>query len=494
MKERAELRSGWIVAAAGACAFLFKLFLAVRTYGTNDVYSYDQFSVWSRYLGVSLYHLDPLFNHPPSMIHLLHGLSWLGRVTALPFSFWLRLPAILADAANLWLIWKLLGARVREQSIFWALLLLAAAPTLILVSGFHGNTDSVVMFFVLLSVYLVEKDASVWAAGAALGLAHCVKIYPLIAAPAILLYLPSWNRRIKFCAAAGLVLLVAWSPFVFQDPRIVIGQVFGYRSSYGVWGLSYILDTLTARVPSLTPLNAAYERLGAYIALGLVCLVSFRLNSGRMSEASQRPQLFSQVGLVFLLFLSVSSGFGVQYLAWLAPWVVEQGALAAVLFFTTSGIFLFLVYNLWAQGLPWYLADSYNIGTFVGYYDYSQLLCWISLLMVLWVAWTRLFPSPPAPIGWRWAAGVLAAVAIFAIVPPQLPTPEPAGGKYEDAVRSINARSYLDLAALLSDRHRYQDSIEAAREALALTPESADEADAIIAGDEAALGTPNPRR
>ncbi len=344
------------------------------------------------------------------------------------------------------------------------------------------------MFFVLLSVYLIEKDASVWAAGAALGLAHCVKVYPLIAVPAILWYLPDWNRRIKFCAAAGLVLLVAWSPFVYQDPRIVIGQVFGYRSSYGVWGFSYILDTLTAKVPGLTPLSSVYEHLGAYISLGLVCLVSWRMN-----RTERKPKLFSQVGLVFLLFLSVSSGFGVQYLAWLAPWVVEQGALAAGLFFTTSGVFLFLVYNLWAQGFPWYLADSYNIGTFVGYYDYSQLLCWISLLMVLWMAWTRLFPSPPAPIGWRWAAGVLAAVAIFAIVPPQLPTPEPAGGKYEDTVRSINARSYLDLSALLADRHRYQDSIQTAQEALALTSDSAAEANAIIAADEAALAASEPR-
>lgn len=484
--------SGWPVAAVAAVTFVFKFVLALKTYGTNDVYLYDQFSVWSRYLGVSLYHLDPLFNHPPSMIHLLHGLSWLAAASGIPFSFWLRLPAIVADAANVWLVWKLLGDRVREQSIFWALMLLAAAPPLILVSGFHGNTDSVVMFFVLLSVYLVEKDASPWVGGAALGLAHCVKVYPLIAAPAILLNLSGWSRRIKFCAAACLVLLATWSPFLFQDPRIVIAQVLGYRSSYGVWGLSYILDTVTAMAPRLTPLNTAFEHIGAYLSLGLVCLVSWRMNT-----ASNRPQLFSQVGLVFLLFLSVSSGFGVQYLAWLAPWVVEQGWFAAALLYTTSGMFLFLVYNLWAQGFPWYLADSFNIGTFVGYYDYSQLLCWVSLLMVLWLAWERMrtttgwprvLPFPPVPTGWRFAAGVLAAAVLFAIVPPQDPTPEPTGGKFEDEVRHINSRSYLDLSTELSGRRRYQDSIETAREAIALYPDSAAEANAIIEADERALG------
>ena len=492
MKERAflrpGLRSGWTIAGVGAVALLGKLLLALKTYGTNDVYSYDQFSVWSRYLGVSLYHLDPLFNHPPSMIHVLHGMSWLAGVTGLPFAFWLRVPAITADAANLWLVWKLLGERVREQSIFWALVLLAATPTLILVSGFHGNTDSVVMFFVLLSVYLVEKDSSPWAAGAALGLAHCVKVYPLIAAPAILLNLPSWNRRIKFCAAAAAVVLITWAPFIYQDPRVVLGQVFGYRSSYGMWGLSYIADNLTGMFPRLMPLNAAFEHAGAYLSLGLVCAVSWR-----MSRSEPKPQLFSQIGLVFILFLSVSCGFGVQYLAWLAPWVVEQGWLAAALFYSTSGVFLFLVYNLWAQGFPWYLADSYDIGTFVGYYDYSQLLCWISLLMVLWLAWKEIASLPACAARsvaldrrrrrrgfdlrrvYRYSTGAIAYARSLR--------------RQIRGCRALHQRAQLSGSRSgIVGSQRYQDSIQAAREAIALTPESADEANEIIAADETALG------
>ncbi len=433
------------------------------------------------------------------MIHVLHGLSWLSMVTGLPFSFWLRVPAILADAANVWLVWKLLGGRVREQSILWAMVLLAAAPTLILISGFHGNTDSVVMFFVLLSVYLVEKDASPWAAGAALALAHCVKIFPLIAAPAVLLTLRGWSNKIKFCAAGAAVILLAWAPYFYQDPRIVVANVFGYRSAYGMWGFSYILDNLAAMFPRLMPLNAAFTAGGAYLALGLVVLVSWRMHRARSQPILfSQPRLFSQIGLVFLLFLSVTSGFGVQYLAWLAPWVVEQGWLAALLFYSTSGIFLFLVYNLWSQGFPWYLANSYDLGTFVGYCDYSQLICWVSLLMVLGLAWKRIEltagskPLPALPEAWRWGLGVAAAAFLYAIVPPQLPAPEPTGAKYEDTVRSINARSYLDLAVVLSDGHRYQDSIQAARQAVALMPDLAEEASEIIGNDRDALGDWKP--
>lgn len=485
------------LAGVAALALLFKILLASKTYGTNDVYVYEEFSVWTRYLGVSLYRLDPQFNHPPSMIYLLHFLSWLAVSTGLPFSFWLRLPGILADAGNVWLVWKLLEARVLggdpsgARSIFWSLILFAGAPTLILISGFHGNTDSVVMCFVLLSIYLVERDASAWAAGAVFGLAHCVKVFPVIVAPVILLNLPGIGRKVKFSAAAAVVLLAGWSPFLFQDPKAVIGQVFGYRSLYGHWGLTYLALQLPASAAWADALNAFLERWGTYLALGLVWFVSWRMN-----RAPARPQLLSQAGLVFLLFLAVSSGFGVQYLSWLAPWVVELGWAPAAIFYAASGVFLFLVYNYWAQGLPWYLADAINVGDYPDYFAHAQLICWFSVLVALGISWRRIgsaagwkrmLPFPPLAPGWRIAGGLLAACVILWIVPAQPATPPPPGGKDERAVRAITAASDLDLSESLAVDGRYEDSIRAAREALALKPDSA-EAYADIASAYAALG------
>ena len=46
-------------------------------------------------------------------------------------------------------------------------LLLAVAPISIMVSGFHGNTDPLMVFLVLLSVYLLEARRSTWRAGVA---------------------------------------------------------------------------------------------------------------------------------------------------------------------------------------------------------------------------------------------------------------------------------------------------------------------------------------
>src|SRR5436309_3049453 len=141
-----------IIAAAAGVAFLFKITIALTTLGTNDVLTWQEFLRSSRELaGIDLYHrVTPfdgdrpfLFNHPPFMIHVLRLMGLLVTVTGLPFPFWIRMPAILADAGSLWLTWKILslgsGAPRRPVS----LALMAICPASILISGFHGNTDPV---------------------------------------------------------------------------------------------------------------------------------------------------------------------------------------------------------------------------------------------------------------------------------------------------------------------------------------------------------------
>ena len=203
------------IAAAALAATICKLVLAMKTYGSNDVYAYERFFGWSHYLGAELYQAAWDFNHPPSMLHVFRILGWLTDVSGLWFPFWLRLPAIIADVGSLWILFEILRRRLHEASIRQALLMFAAAPALILISGFHGNTDSVMLFFLLLSVALMERGLS-GRAGVAFGLAMCFKIVPVIALPVIFLYQTDRRKRIAFMGAAGITLLVAWSPYLYR--------------------------------------------------------------------------------------------------------------------------------------------------------------------------------------------------------------------------------------------------------------------------------------
>ena len=465
------------IIAMTLASLLLKLLLAAKTYGTNDVYRFEAFMVASRYFGAFIYRATPDFNHPPSMIHLLLLIGWLSNVTSLPFSFWVRMPGILADAASVWVLWKILGPCLQERSIRWALLTYSAAPPFFLVSGFHGNTDTIMIFVLLLSVYVNERDMHAWLAGMMFGVSMCFKITPVIAAPVMYFYMRNLRKRVAFFMAAGGVLLIVWSPYIFQDTWFMVRQIFGYQSIYGHWGLSYLSARLLDRLPAWGWPHEAFRLGGAYALLGGTTYLAWWMN-----RQSTRPRLYSQVGIVFFLLLSLTNAFGVQYLAWLVPWVVGLGAMPTAIFFTASGVFLFLVYNYWSQGIPWYMADSYRVGDFQGHLDYFQIVCWLSVLVILIVARNQIKASATDPrlspsrlSTWTSQFVAVPVALIFLIFPAfrQARRDSVAIPWLTRQQRASNARAaqYLDLSSELYRMGRYQDAIAAARQSVALRPD-----------------------
>lgn len=316
-----------VVWGALAAATLVKLYLALRTAGTLDVAAYADFARKARELGgVGLYHDPGAFSpyvYLPFGIHLLRLLDWLASATALPFGFWLRLPSVLADAGSLLLVWRHFGRAARDAATrdgardgettrdarrgeaaaraglttgqFASLLLLALSPVSVVVSGFHGNTDPLMIFFALLSASLVEGAARggagakrgrlELAAGVAFGMALNVKIVPLVFAPAVWFYLACAPARLRFFGAAAATVFAASLPYALQEPLTIARAVLGYGSLYGSWGWSYLLaDALPATLSYARPPHglygphATYATIGKWLAFALVTAASFRMN------------------------------------------------------------------------------------------------------------------------------------------------------------------------------------------------------------------------
>jgi len=108
-------------------------------------------------------------------------------------------------------------------------------------------------------------------------------------------------------------------------------------------------------------LYAGYQRLGKLLALCIVVGVSVWMN-----WRAPKPSLFLQFGLIMFLFLFWTPGFGVQYLAWLAPWGAALTGWPVAFCYGASALFLFEVYTYWCRGLPWYLADMLYTGDLQG--------------------------------------------------------------------------------------------------------------------------------
>jgi len=380
-------------------AFVVKAAMAFFTYGSTDVLIYEaDLAKLRRDGGAALYRDGiqtewcgqpdqrpcPPFNHPPFMIRALEGWASLAEISGLPFRFWLRMTCAVADVGSLVLLARLLRRRWTEPQTRVGLLWFAVSPIAILVSGFHGNTDPILVFFVLLAIVLIEEGRPLWLPGVALGMAMDVKVLPALLLPAILLALDGSRRRLEFCVGAAAAFLVASVPLLLEAPELVVTRVFGYRSQSGSWGLS-LLALLLGQIPHLAWLGETYARHGTLLSLGLVLGASLWPR-----PLSRADALFTRAGFVMCLFVSVIPGFGVQYLVWLVPWVVGLGSGPTAAYYIAGTGFLFGYYSATAGAFPWYLANSLERSAWSAKVLGLGLICWVVVCLIAFMHARRL--------------------------------------------------------------------------------------------------------
>jgi hypothetical protein len=258
-----------------------------------------------------------------------------------------------------------------------ALLLLALAPPLILISGFHGNTDPVMITFVVLTAVLLDHRLPPAVAGIAFGMSLNIKIVPLLLAPALLLAIPTWRGRLAFGAAAALTTGIPTLPYLLVEPRLFLHQVIAYHGLFGQWGYTRLIKIFLSHQWAMTAQDLA-RSWGRYLLIGAIAGVS-------LWQARYRPQTsaFWRCGTVIATFFALTPGFGVQYLAWIVPWVVALGPGVALAIYGTSGLFLFEVYNAWAKKWRWEYADSLGGWTAYPYIIRLELIAWLAICATL---------------------------------------------------------------------------------------------------------------
>lgn len=120
------------------------------------------------------------------------------------FEYLLKLPSIAANVGSAYLLYKFLAGRTRVRPIGAAALWLIFPP-LLLIGPVWGQVDGILAFFVLLTIYLLDRDRPV-AAALALTVGFLVKPQAVAALPFLLFWFvrdhpPAWrqireNRRL----------------------------------------------------------------------------------------------------------------------------------------------------------------------------------------------------------------------------------------------------------------------------------------------------------
>jgi hypothetical protein len=361
-----------VLAALGALTA--KIVIAYNTYGTNDAITFEADIAKLKVSGPEeLYregvesqpgHTEP-FSHSPPLIHLLLLLKKLENRSGLPVRFWLRVCCALADLACLGLLWKI---GVRSQI---GLLVTALAPVSLMISGFHVNTDPLLVCAILASVCLIRSRHFAWA-GVAVGAALSIKLSALIFVPA--LAIAAGAKRSAAMAGAAVICFYGLSlPFIWEFPGTILSSVMKYAGLYKYWG-----------IPAFSLLTGAdgvylwYERLGKFIALGAIGVAAVVVHKRAIWKKGRQEDLLLSCGLSAALFLLFTPGFGVQYLVYLVPWLAVSRALVAVNFGLISGAFLAAFYTWGSGGFPWYLANTFSTRFMPVPVFFLGLLTWIA--------------------------------------------------------------------------------------------------------------------
>ena len=351
--------------AAAMIALAIGLTLASLTYGTNDILTFKSFAVKALSSGVQALYRDgaPLvefhpemngfMNHPPSMVHVLHALLWVEQHTGVPFRVWFRILTMLAHVLTAVALYRILGARAATVFVL--------CPAAIMVAGFHGNSDPIVVVFLLWAVYGAEAGWRPWLTGLLFAAACGVKVWPLFLIPAFCLHLANWRQRTTFLASAAAGALAFGAPYTFQFPMLIAQNVFGYRSTVGWWGLSGMV--------------AGYSDFGTPLAFAAVLAVTVYLHRLGL-------RLYEVAGGAIAVFFVFTAGFGVQYLVWLLPFCFVLGWRFVAGFYAGSTAFLFAAYTHWSGGIPWYFADLFRPGAAQSLIvNYTGTICWIILVI-----------------------------------------------------------------------------------------------------------------
>lgn len=329
-----------------------RLVLALVTGGTQDVRTWQGFAAGVRREGpVGVYGIDfpvlegTLYNHPPLVgyfLQLLNALeSW-----GLPLALTLRAASSLADLACAVVVLEILRRRRSLRTAVAGAVVVAASPVLVLVSGYHGNTDPMMMLLLWLGAHLlVDRRAGVLG-GAAAMLAVSVKIVSVVALPVLVVWLVRCgDRRLLARAACGAVGtgVVVWGPALLGHWAGLRANVLGYVGGADrPWGLVACADAV-----GLAQVADWLAGPGRYAVL-LLCA------AGPAALVWRRPRAVMECGAVSTAaFLALSPAFGVQYLAWAVAATVVLSVRTATAYGLMAGVLLLGVYAHWNRGFDW---------------------------------------------------------------------------------------------------------------------------------------------
>ncbi|TNF26756.1 MAG: DUF2029 domain-containing protein, partial [Deltaproteobacteria bacterium] len=289
-------RNLWILILLG---FILRSIIWAFTIGSNDVDLWIEHATLVGDKGlIGAYQTPGLFNHPP-LPALYAKWAWiLSDYQLQTFAKLIKLPSFAGDLFIVWLLAKHYSLRL--AAIFSLL------PASILVTAFHGNTDSLLAAFLLAAVIYRTKD-QYFLSGLFFALSLNVKLIPLVFL--FPFFLLCFNRKsfIRFLCGILLGMVPYYYPII-TVPIDMYRNMLKYNSNQDNWGFQFFFNefmTFFGGDSFFGKLNKIYSSFGRYIILFGNILIALE------SRYISKHDFKKTIAICGAFFFFVTHGFSV---------------------------------------------------------------------------------------------------------------------------------------------------------------------------------------
>jgi hypothetical protein len=389
----------WLLIAVGSA---IRLVLGGATYGEPaDMYSWQVLDDAVRddplgaYSEVNRVDEFPRYPYPPAFWPGILASSSLASLTGIGFSSLIHVPMIAADAAIAFLVWTFLGMRgAGDNTRLVAVALVALGPLFGIVSGWHGQFDSVAILPAVAALVVWERPGTprrALVAGALIGLGAAVKAVAGVMLLALLPSVRSRSEAVTLAAAAVAVPLAMLAPFALADPPNSldggIASIVTFEGVAGGAGLSILAQPdlaamiIERRDVEETALSKTLLEYGSLMPIAVILALAWVMVGRRTS-----PPLAATV--LWLIVYVVGYAVAGRYFVYGLPFFIMAGYLreAAVLQVALT------------LGALLYLSGPHYDTIYTGAYVAIMWAVWLALLVALVRLTHRIVKRPTASI------------------------------------------------------------------------------------------------
>jgi len=330
---------------------------ALNSAGSLDVVIFWKFGKFLRQDSLKyMYETYSAFNHTPLTAMIVKTLCRMADGHFFFFAAALRFLSIFADIG---LVLGLLHVkRVTGRPPWWAIGLFAISPVSLIISGFHGNMDPVMVMFMFFAGIAVLHGRPALS-GALLALAFNIKIVPIVLTPAFFFFWLARGRRealLFTTTTVGGFLLGAAVPLI-QCPSAYVAHVLCYSSVWGMWGVTYwVRETGLEMFHTLDFRNLSLEQTAIMASLKAI-LFGGTMTVSWLRRKAAPVELFSTLGIIWTIVFVFAPGAVVQYMPWFAPFILMLTPRWWAALTAASTIFMVSYYHPAAEyRFPWDLA------------------------------------------------------------------------------------------------------------------------------------------